>query len=86
MLHLALALLALAPSLPLRTADFDKTRLAEIDTAVAAAIKRGDCPGAVVLVVHADAVVYLKAFGKRSVKPDEDEMAAMWSMSIAEKP
>jgi CubicO group peptidase (beta-lactamase class C family) len=52
----------------------DKTKLAEIDTAVGAALERGDCPGAVVLVVHADEVVYRKAFGKRSVKPDESAL------------
>ena len=52
-----------------RGADFDKTQLAKIDTAVEAALARGDCPGAVVVVVHADAVVYRKAFGNRAVKP-----------------
>ena len=43
----------------------DKERLARIDDAVSASIKRGDCPGAVVLVVHGDEVVYRKAFGTR---------------------
>ena len=54
-LMLPLALLALS-------APPDTSRL---DAAVEAAIARGDCPGAVLLVVHADAVVYRKAFGKR---------------------
>jgi uncharacterized protein YbbC (DUF1343 family)/CubicO group peptidase (beta-lactamase class C family) len=52
-------------SFPLLAADIDQNRLARIDEVVEAAIKRGDCPGAVVLVVHNDAVVYRKAFGKR---------------------
>ncbi len=55
-------------ALPLSAADIDKERLARIDEAVDAAIKRGDCPGAVVLVVHKDAVVYRKAFGKRDAE------------------
>jgi len=58
-----LALFTLAG--PLLAADVDKDRLGRIDEAVEAAIKRGDCPGAVVWVVHKDAVVYRKAFGKR---------------------
>ena len=33
-------------------------QFAEVDLAVAAALKRGDCPGAVVIVVHADEVVF----------------------------
>src|SRR3954470_7112862 len=55
----------LATSTSLLAADIDKDRLARIDEAVEASINRGDCPGAVVLVVHKDAVVYRKAFGKR---------------------
>lgn len=50
---------------PLVAADIDKDRLSRVDEAIEAAVKRGDCPGAVVLVVHKDAVVYRKAFGKR---------------------
>ena len=44
-----------------RAADFDKEQLEKIDDAVAASLKRGDCPGVVVLVVHADEVVFRKA-------------------------
>lgn len=71
-----------------RAADIDKTKLAEIDTAVEAAIKRGDCPGAVVVVVHADAVAYRKAFGKRAVKPDALDMTpdAVFDMASLTKP
>jgi CubicO group peptidase (beta-lactamase class C family) len=69
-------------------ADIDKTKLAEIDTAVETAVKRGDCPGAVVLVVHADVVAYRKAFGKRAVKPDEVAMTAdtIFDMASLTKP
>ena len=36
-----------ATAFPLLAADIDKERLGRIDAAVEAAIKRGDCPGAV---------------------------------------
>ncbi len=65
MIRLAALGLLLATALPLVAADIDKERLGRIDAAVEAAIKRGDCPGAVVVVVHNDVVVYRKAFGKR---------------------
>ena len=41
---------------PLFAAEIDQTKLAEIGTAAEAAITRGDCPGAVVVVVHDDTV------------------------------
>jgi uncharacterized protein YbbC (DUF1343 family)/CubicO group peptidase (beta-lactamase class C family) len=56
------------------TADIDRERLNRIDDAVAASIQRGDCPGAVVVVVHGDQVVYRKAFGNRALKPDKVAM------------
>ena len=48
--------------------------LAKIDTAVKAAIDRGDMPGAVVVIVHRGAVVYRKAFGNRSMEPEKTAM------------
>lgn len=47
-----------------------------VDAAAEAAIKRGDCPGAVVLVVHNDEVVLRKAYGLRSVEPEKSPLAA----------
>lgn len=69
-------------------ADLDKTKLAQIDTAVEGAIKRGEVPGAVVLVVHGDEVVYRKAFGNRAVKPDEVAMTpdTVFDMASLTKP
>lgn len=80
--------LALFCGQSVRATDLDKTKLAEIDTAVEGAIKRGECPGAVVAVVHGDAVVYRKAFGNRSVKPDEVAMTAdaVFDMASLTKP
>lgn len=43
--------------------------LGKIDAAVEAALQRHDCPGAVVVVVQADAVVFRKTYGLRA-QPD----------------
>ena len=61
---LALLLAAVAP-------DFSA-----VDSAVAASLERGDCPGAVVVVVHDDAVVLRKAYGLRSAEPLKSPLAA----------
>lgn len=76
-----ITLLAIPPAA--RAADIDAAKLKEIDTAVEAALTRGDCPGAVVIVVHADAVAYRKAFGKRAVKPDAVAMTADTAFDMA---
>ena len=69
------AFIALAVlSQPGRADTIDPARLSRIDAAVAAALARGDCPGAVVVVVHRDAVVFRKAYGLRSKVPAEVPM------------
>ncbi|MFL5241387.1 MAG: exo-beta-N-acetylmuramidase NamZ domain-containing protein [Gemmataceae bacterium] len=55
-------------------ATIDIEQLRKIDDAVNEAIKRGELPGAVVLVVHHGETVYRKAFGHRMVKPSEAPM------------
>ena len=55
-------------------ADVDRARLSRIDEVVEKSIARNDCPGAVVLVVQDDAVVYRKAFGLRAKKPSEEKV------------
>jgi serine-type D-Ala-D-Ala carboxypeptidase len=45
-------------------------KLDAIDTAVRSALDEGACPGAVVLVLHKDEVVYRKAFGLRAKEPE----------------
>jgi uncharacterized protein YbbC (DUF1343 family)/CubicO group peptidase (beta-lactamase class C family) len=61
-------------AVPVFAGGIDGERLARIDDAVNASIKRGDCPGAVVLVVHGGEVAFRKAFGTRdgstSMTPD----------------
>lgn len=49
-------------------------KLAAIDDAVKAGIARGDCPGAVVLVLHQDKIAYRKAQGNRSRQPEHTLM------------
>ena len=69
-------------------ADPDPKQLAKIDDAVAGAIERGEVPGAVVVVVHGDEVVYRKAYGDRAVKPGEVPMTAdtIFDMASLTKP
>jgi CubicO group peptidase (beta-lactamase class C family) len=45
-----------------------------IDDAVKASIAQGDMPGAVVLIVHRDKIVYRKAFGHRVRQPEHTLM------------
>src|SRR5438034_618343 len=47
----------------------DRGGLDRIDTVVREAIDRGELPGAVVLIVHRDQVVFRKAYGLRSKQP-----------------
>jgi serine-type D-Ala-D-Ala carboxypeptidase len=49
--------------------------LSPVDVAVEAAIRRGDCPGAVVLVLHKDEIILRKAYGNRAVEPIKTPMA-----------
>jgi CubicO group peptidase (beta-lactamase class C family) len=59
-----------------------------IDDAVEAAIARGDCPGAVVVVLHKDQVAFRKAYGSRSVEPEKAPMAvdAVFDLASLTKP
>src|SRR5262245_43485626 len=77
----------LAP--PVAAGDsIDRERLNRIDEAVAAAIRRGDCPGAVVLVVHRDEVVFRKAYGNRALQPENVAMTpdTVFDMASITKP
>lgn len=49
-------------------------RLARIDTVVAEAIRNGDLPGAVVLVLRRGKIAMEKAYGQRSVEPERHKM------------
>src|SRR5262245_54351414 len=54
----------------------DAERLARIDAVVASAIKDGQCPGAVVLVLRRGQVVFRKAYGHRATQPKAEAMTA----------
>ncbi len=68
--------------------SIDREHLKNIDAAAETAIRRGDCPGAVVLVVHNDEVVFRKAYGQRSLQPDKIAMTAdtVFDMASLTKP
>lgn len=59
-----------------------------IDAVVESAIQAGDCPGAVLLVLHEDRVVYRKAYGHRVVKPMTAPMTpdAIFDLASLTKP
>jgi uncharacterized protein YbbC (DUF1343 family)/CubicO group peptidase (beta-lactamase class C family) len=48
--------------------------LARIDAAVQEALKRGELPGAVVVVVHRGHIIFRKAYGSRSKQPNDTAM------------
>ena len=48
----------------------DPERLARVDAVIGDAIRAGDIPGAVLSVVRRNDIVYLKAYGNKSVVPD----------------
>jgi uncharacterized protein YbbC (DUF1343 family)/CubicO group peptidase (beta-lactamase class C family) len=64
------------PQVPPAEAGMDAERLNRIDDAVKAALERGQLPGAVVLVLRHDKVVFRKAYGLRSKEPAEVPMTA----------
>jgi uncharacterized protein YbbC (DUF1343 family)/CubicO group peptidase (beta-lactamase class C family) len=81
-------LLLAALAVPAPADTIDRTRLDRIDAAVESAIERGDAPGAVVVVVHRDEVVFRKAYGRRSVAPEAAPMTpdAVFDMASITKP
>ncbi len=81
-------LLTLGPVASAAADTIDRGRLDRIDAAVEAAIQRGDCPGAVVVVVHRDAVVFRKAYGLRAKVPEPVPMTAdtVFDMASLTKP
>ncbi len=70
------------------SADIDRAKLGGIDAEVEAAIKRNEIPGAVVLVLHGDEVVFRKAYGLCAVLPEKQPMTAdtIFDMASLTKP
>lgn len=78
-------LLAILAAISLVRAD---DKFAPLDDALAKGIARGDCPGAVVLVLHKGSVVYRKAHGKAAVEPAARAMTpdAVFDLASLTKP
>jgi uncharacterized protein YbbC (DUF1343 family)/CubicO group peptidase (beta-lactamase class C family) len=68
--------LAAAPEAVVRpeSVDMSTERLDRIDAVVRRAIARNQLPGAVVLIVHRDRIVFRRAYGLRSKQPTEIPM------------
>ncbi len=62
--------------------------LSAIASVVQSAIDRGEVPGAVVLIVHRDTVVYRRAFGARSLRPEKNDLTvdAIFDLASLTKP
>ena len=61
----------------------DPERLARVDVVIDEAIQAGDIPGAVLSVVRGNDIVYLKAYGNKSVVPDTEPMTVETMFDLA---
>ena len=61
----------------------DPERLARVDVVIDDAIQAGDIPGAVLSVVRGNDIVYLKAYGNKSVIPDTEPMTVETMFDLA---
>ena len=61
----------------------DPERLARVDAVIDDAIRAGDIPGAVLSVVRGNDIVYLKAYGNKSVVPDTEPMTVETMFDLA---
>lgn len=61
----------------------DPDRLSLVDGVIEGAIREGAVPGAVLSVVRGDRIVYLKAYGNKSVVPDTVEMTVETMFDLA---
>ncbi len=66
-----------------RNHGMDPERLARVDEVIAEAIRDGEMPGAVLSVVRGDHIVYLKAYGNKSVVPAEEPMTVETIFDLA---
>ncbi len=65
------------------SAELDEARLASIEPVVEKAVRDGRTPGAVVIIGQGDRVVYRRAFGWRSLRPERSPMAEDTIFDIA---
>ena len=82
----ALASLALNAQVKIdspRNHGMDPERLSRVDGVIEEAIRDGEMPGAVLSVVRGNHVVYLKAYGNKSVVPKEEPMTVETIFDLA---
>ncbi|MBQ3722956.1 MAG: serine hydrolase [Bacteroidales bacterium] len=82
----ALASLALNAQVKIdspRNHGMDPERLSRVDGVIEEAIRDGEMPGAVLSVVRGNHVVYLKAYGNKSVVPKEEPMTVETFFDLA---
>jgi uncharacterized protein YbbC (DUF1343 family)/CubicO group peptidase (beta-lactamase class C family) len=81
-------LLAGLPDAPPSQLGFDPDRLARIDAAVERAVTAGRVPGALVMVTRHGNIALAKAYGKRAVEPNSEEMTrdTIFDMASLTKP
>ena len=61
----------------------DSERLVRVDAVIDDAIRAGDIPGAVLSVVRRNEIVYLKAYGNKSVVPETEPMTVETMFDLA---
>lgn len=61
----------------------DSKRLSRVDAVIADAIRDGDIPGAVLSVVRGSSIVYLKAYGNKSIVPSAEPMTVDTMFDLA---
>jgi len=66
-----------------RNHGMDPERLAHVDGVIEDAIRDGEMPGAVLSVVRGSHIVYLKAYGNKSVVPDTVAMTTNTIFDLA---
>ena len=64
-------------------AGMDSKKLSNVDRIIGESIKKGEIPGAVIAVVRDGKMVYLKAYGNKSVYPDTVKMAVNTVFDLA---
>ena len=71
-----------------RRLGMDPSKLERVDSVIDKAISDGIIPGAVLSVVREDRIVYLKAYGNKSVVPDTVAMTTdvMFDLASLSKP
>ena len=88
-MHRTFAALLIILSTSVSSAEaLDSKRLERIDACVESSLKRGDCPGAVVLVAQGNDVIYRKAFGRLALHPEEKPLdeQAVYDLASLTKP